>query len=271
MKEYPSDMQAVLTLYAEGYSLADYLVQSGGETGKERFLRFLQDAHEHDWNHAIHTWYGLRDVLSLERRWNNWVMAGSPEIRDLDNRAIAQADAQEMRKKGILVRSQSPEDSPRSVRRPQSPASDSAAQPVSLPRSDEPAAPDPVPQASRPATQAAENSGMVEPATDEALGNGLAAARRREGRDRLLQDGWQQLPAGEHAAQSHNDGRQQTVSREADANESPVRKRFRDAKQHRDEQSLSGLKENEDPFEDSHATASSGNVEQNESPFHTVN
>jgi hypothetical protein len=272
MKEYPSDMQAVLTLYAEGYSLADYLVQSGGETGKERFLRFLQDAHEHDWNYAIHTWYGLRDVTSLERRWNNWVMAGSPEIRDIDNRAIAQADAQEMRKKGILVRSQSPDDSPRSVRRPQLQAAESAAQQVSLPRSDEPAAPDPIPRASRPATQTAENSGMVEPPTDEALGNELVAARRREGRDRLLQDGWQQLPAGEKAVQTHNDGRQQTVSAESDANESPVRKRFRDAKQHRDEQSLSGLKENEDPFENSHnTTASSSNVEQNESPFHTVN
>ena len=34
MKEYPGDMQSVLTLYAEGYSLADYLVQSGGERGK---------------------------------------------------------------------------------------------------------------------------------------------------------------------------------------------------------------------------------------------
>ncbi len=271
MKEYPSDMQAVLTLYAEGYSLSDYLVQSGGETGKERFLRFLQDAHEHDWNHAIRTWYGLPDVTSLERRWNNWVMAGSPEIRDIDNRAIAQADAQEMRKKGILVRSQSPDDSPRSVRRPQLQAAESAAQQVSLPRSDEPAAPDPILRASRPATQTAENSGMVEPPTDAALGNEIVAARRREGRERLLQDGWQALPAAGRATQTHNDGRRPTVAPESEANESPVRKRFRTAKQHREEQSLNGLKENEDPFEDSHATANSRNVEQNESPFHTVN
>ena len=238
---------------------------------KSVFSASCRTAHEHDWNHAIHTWYGLRDVTSLERRWNNWVMAGSPEIRDIDNSAVAQADAQEMRKKGILVRSQSPDDSPRSVRRPQLQAAESAAKQVSLPRSDEPAAPDPIPRASRPATQTAENSGMVEPPTDEALGNEMVAARRREGRERLLQDGWQSLPAADRATQTHNAGRQQTASAESEANESPVRKRFRTAKQHRDEQSLSGLKENEDPFEDSHTTVNSRNVEQNESPFHTVN
>ncbi len=111
----------------------------GRRDGKERYLRFLQDAHEHDWNHAIRTWYGLPDVASLERRWSNWVTAGSPEIRDNDNRQIAQADAQAMRKKGILVRSQSPDDAA-SVRRPQS-----AKRPNSrigpFPRSDEPQAP----------------------------------------------------------------------------------------------------------------------------------
>lgn len=266
MKEYPSDMQAVLTLYAEGYSLADYLVQSGGETGKERYLRFLQDAHEHDWNHAIRTWYGLPNVVTLERRWSNWVTAGSPEIRDQDNRQIAEADAQAMRKKGILVRSQSP-DAEQSVRRPQ--LTKSAEQPMALPRSDEPQAPDPVPRASRPATQTAENSGMVEPPTDETLANELTAARRREGRERLLQDGWQPLPAADHATQSHNDGRQ-TVSRQAET-ESPLRKRFRDARQHRDQQSMNGLRENEDPFEESHATVNSRETEQNETPFHTVN
>ena len=119
MKEYPGDMQSVLTLYAEGYPLADYLVQSGGETGKERYLRFLQDAHEHDWNYAIRTWYGLPDIASLERRWSNWVAAGSPEITESDNRQIAQADAQAMRKRGIIVRSQSPDNAPTAVRKPQ--------------------------------------------------------------------------------------------------------------------------------------------------------
>ena len=37
-------------------------MQSGG---KERYLHFLQDAHERDWNYAIHTYYGLPDVQAL--------------------------------------------------------------------------------------------------------------------------------------------------------------------------------------------------------------
>src|SRR3984957_6819319 len=88
MKEYPSDMQSVLTLYAEGYSLADYLVQSGG---KERYLRFLQDAHDRDWNYAIHTYYGLDDVASLERHWSEWVTQGSPELQLPRGQMMAQA------------------------------------------------------------------------------------------------------------------------------------------------------------------------------------
>src|SRR5580698_7892630 len=120
MKEYPGDMQSVLTMYAEGYSLADYLVQSGGETGKERYLRFLTDANDKGWNHAIRTWYGLPDVTSLERRWSNWVTAGSPDITETDNRQIAQADADEMHKRGIIVRSQSPDNAPAAARKPQS-------------------------------------------------------------------------------------------------------------------------------------------------------
>src|SRR5712691_7282944 len=44
--EYPKNMQHVLTLYAEGFSLADYLVQ---KRGKGRFLAFVQDAHESGW------------------------------------------------------------------------------------------------------------------------------------------------------------------------------------------------------------------------------
>ena len=271
MKEYPSDMQAVLTLYAEGYSLSDYLVQSGGETGKEGFLRFLQDSQSTIGITPSTRGMGCADVTSLERRWNNWVMAGSPEFATSTTARLPRPTPRRCgRRESSSVRKA------RTIRPARSAGLN--CQRRNLPRSrfrfpaaTSPAAPDPVPRASRPATQTAENSGMVEPPTDAAPANEMVAARRREGRERLLQDGWQALPAADRATQTHNAGRQQTVSAESEANESPVRKRFRNAKQHRDEQSLSGLKENEDPFEDSHATADSRNVEQNESPFHTVN
>ena len=50
IKDYPRDMQDVLTLYAEGYSLAELLVQEGG---RARYLKFLGDAHQHGWDKAI--------------------------------------------------------------------------------------------------------------------------------------------------------------------------------------------------------------------------
>jgi hypothetical protein len=77
IKEYPTDMQNVLTLYAEGYSLADFLVQAGGKT---RYLQFLDTAHEHGWDRAIAEHYSLKDVEDLENRWNDWVLAGSPQL-----------------------------------------------------------------------------------------------------------------------------------------------------------------------------------------------
>jgi hypothetical protein len=283
MKEYPGDMQAVLTLYAEGYSLADYLVQSGGETGKERYLRFLQDAHERDWNHAIRTWYGLPDVTSLERRWSNWVALGSPDIRESDNSRIAQADAQEMRKKGIIVRSQSPDNPPTSVRRP--PLSDSAAAANATASGDELQAPAPVARTAKPYARTAENAENVEPVTDVALANDRAVDRaaeraaehRREGRERMLREGWEAIPAAEPAPRVRANGSQntnQTVSSETEANdsaESAPRRRFRNAKQQHDVEPAAAATEAEDPFAETRTAPSYSDVAHAESPFHTEN
>ena len=86
LTEYPSEMQKVLTLYAEGYSLADFLVQRGG---KSRFLKFLEDAHRKSWNHALRKYYRFESIESLEKRWNKWVMAGSPELYPSEERHLA--------------------------------------------------------------------------------------------------------------------------------------------------------------------------------------
>lgn len=77
IKEYPRDMQDVMTLYAEGYSLADLLVQKGG---KARFLKFINDANQRGWEKAIQTHYGFSGVDELESHWQDWVIAGSPEL-----------------------------------------------------------------------------------------------------------------------------------------------------------------------------------------------
>jgi hypothetical protein len=268
MKEYPGDMQAVLTLYAEGYSLADYLVQSGGETGKERYLRFLQDAHEHDWNHAIRAWYGLPDVASLERLWSNWVAAGSPDISETDNRQIAQADAQAMQKRGIIVRSQSPDNTPAAVRKPQS--DNVTAEASAQNQSDEQQAPSPVAHRRQP-PRTAENDLSLKLTRDDAPDDAQLAERRREGRERLIREGWEPLPAANpRIPQVHANG-EQTISPDGPTNESPARRRFRSAKERHEAEGAAGSAEKEDPFEDTRSTSNIPDFDRAETPFHAAN
>jgi hypothetical protein len=77
MKEYPTEHQAVLTLYAEGYSLADYLIQ---QSDKPTYLRFLEAAHQRGWEFAFREFYGYDSINTLESDVNRWLMAGSPDL-----------------------------------------------------------------------------------------------------------------------------------------------------------------------------------------------
>ena len=113
IKEYPADMQDVMTLYAEGYSLADFLVQAGG---RKRYLQFLDDAHREGWDRAIARHYEVQSVDALEERWNGWVMAGSPRFNLPEGQQIAgntrpatANPAGASRDPNVVVRGQSPE------------------------------------------------------------------------------------------------------------------------------------------------------------------
>lgn len=77
MTKYPSDMNQVLAMYAQGYSLTEFLVQKGG---RRHFLRFLEDAHHRGWDAAINDFYGSRNIEALERDWSSWVITGSPRL-----------------------------------------------------------------------------------------------------------------------------------------------------------------------------------------------
>ncbi len=98
--EYPKNMQHVLTLYAEGYSLADFLVQKGG---KSRFLAFMQDAHVSGWDASLRRHYEEESVEALESKWSNWVVTGSPALRLPEGELVAAV------KTPSVVRSQNPE------------------------------------------------------------------------------------------------------------------------------------------------------------------
>ena len=106
MTEYPRDAQRVMTLYAQGYSLADFLVEQGG---RARYLEFLQAAHESGWDRAIRRCYEHSNVEVLEQRWQGWVLAGSPRIAGqqatlvADNRGSGGAKAA-----GVTIRGQTP-------------------------------------------------------------------------------------------------------------------------------------------------------------------
>jgi hypothetical protein len=271
MKEYPSDMQSVLTLYAEGYSLADYLVQSGG---KERYLHFLQDAHDRDWNYAIHTYYGLADVASLERRWSDWVLAGSPDVGTPSGQMVAQADA---RGRQPVIRSQSPD---ASSEPPEPVPAARVARPIG--RSDEFAAPAAAPApvdrralSVRNEEQPSPSAGAAEsPDTSEQLETSRAAALRQEGRQRMLNAGWQ--PAARTASNAAApvsaaaNARLESNSDQPAPNESAARRRYRSAKErHAVEAEIPG--KSASPLEEPQTPITERDLATAQTPFHVEN
>jgi hypothetical protein len=89
INEYPQDMQQVLTLYAEGHSLADFLVQQKGDAGKAAYLAFLKDALDQNWTTAFRQHYGYENLEAAEKHWTGWVLAGSPELPKRDGTRLA--------------------------------------------------------------------------------------------------------------------------------------------------------------------------------------
>ncbi len=127
MTEYPTEMRDVMTLYAEGYSLANFLEQVGG---KARFLAFIDDAERTDWDAAIRKHYSLGGVSELDKKWASWVVAGSPPVRR-DGAVIAAAEprpaartaaARTAAADGTIILGQSPDEEGPQGRRAASPA-----------------------------------------------------------------------------------------------------------------------------------------------------
>lgn len=84
MAEYPPD---IMPLYAQGYSLAEYLVQTGG---RRKYVEFIGDGlKSDDWSGAIRRHYGIGDVGKLQNTWLAWVERGSPALRPREARPTA--------------------------------------------------------------------------------------------------------------------------------------------------------------------------------------
>ncbi len=63
LKEYPPE---VLTLYAQGYSVTDFLVSLSSRPG---FLNFVADGMRGDWDGAVRNHYRFNSVEELEQAW----------------------------------------------------------------------------------------------------------------------------------------------------------------------------------------------------------
>lgn len=88
MTEYPRDM---IVLYAQGYSIASWLVEKGGggQVGRQQLLSFLaagmtndqrQESHGSpgSWNEAARRVYGIDSVEALEAQWIESLKGSAP-------------------------------------------------------------------------------------------------------------------------------------------------------------------------------------------------
>ncbi len=86
MTDYPAD---IMPLYAQGYSLAEFLIQV---RGRREYIAFLSDGlKDNDWAGAIERHYGLKDLGVLQNTWLAWVEQGSPTLKRFDAQPPAAA------------------------------------------------------------------------------------------------------------------------------------------------------------------------------------
>lgn len=76
MKEYPSD---IMPLYAQGYSVAKFLIE---QSGPQAFVQFVESGmRTEDWVAALEQHYGYPLVGKLQTAWNQWVANGRGAIQ----------------------------------------------------------------------------------------------------------------------------------------------------------------------------------------------
>ncbi len=106
MTEYPAD---VMPLYAQGHSLAKWLIAA---RGRAAFLNFIADGMRDDnWERAVHQHYGFPDLLTMQNEWNDWVRLGRPQIAAVTEpgRALASSSPPHSSATQPILRTQSPD------------------------------------------------------------------------------------------------------------------------------------------------------------------
>jgi hypothetical protein len=88
LTKYPND---VMVLYAEGYSVSDFLV---GQSDRPTFLRFVAHGMRGDWDGAARSYYRFNSVEDLERAWIQHLRDARPQPAGTlaSNRGGAESD-----------------------------------------------------------------------------------------------------------------------------------------------------------------------------------
>jgi hypothetical protein len=103
MTDYPQD---ILPLYAQGYSLAKFLID---QHGQHEFLTYLNEGmSSENWSAATYRHYGYRDLGVLQSRWLDWVKQGSPVPIPAADRATGElaSNSRNAAGRNLIVRAQ---------------------------------------------------------------------------------------------------------------------------------------------------------------------
>lgn len=89
MTEYPQD---VMPLYAQGYTVAEYLIQLGG---RRKYVDYVGEGlRTSDWSAATKHYYGIENLGALQTTWLAWVAQGYPTVAPAAPAATALASAE---------------------------------------------------------------------------------------------------------------------------------------------------------------------------------
>ena len=105
LTEYPHD---VMALYAQGFSIANYLVTL---KGKPYFLDFVSEGQTKGWDRALASYYGIYSTDNLENHWIAWLREGRGTGADSPLYAARSAPPRPaLQSSPLIARGEMPED-----------------------------------------------------------------------------------------------------------------------------------------------------------------
>jgi len=104
LTEYPND---VMALYAEGFSIANYLVSL---KGKPYFLDFVADGQTKGWDRALASYYGIYNTDALEGHWIGWLREGRGTGADQPLYAARPTPSRTTQNSAMVARGEMPDD-----------------------------------------------------------------------------------------------------------------------------------------------------------------